>query len=213
MKDFRHLLVIERETGVCIFETQFKRRSSDDLDPDLLGGFLLALFELSKEMNAGGIEHVQLGNVKIVYNIQPELMVVAIVEPGAKNDEIRDTVNLIQRRFREKYGDALASFSGNVTPFEGFTEDLGEIGVERELGLSPRYRLLSSPIQAFKDFGEKGAKVIGKIHERFQDRVKKFREIRELLAGNSDRKRRDRVKGGVQRGVRGRSPRGDSSSK
>lgn len=129
LKDFQNLLIIERESGVCVFEGMF-REDELGVDADLMGGFLVAMLQFANELQEDTIQAIRLRKRQIVYDVSKNLIVTAAVRPGVDADAIQDTLRRIRKDFKHRYKHQLSAWDGNVEQFDAFGDQLRDLGIE-----------------------------------------------------------------------------------
>lgn len=170
------LFILEKESGICVFEQNYVDITKDGMPTDLISSFLSAILSFAGETFTDEIQHIQFSNRKIIFEFSEHVLFVVIVSDAAPatDAQIKRIIRRIAEKFNAKYTPHFETSSYmNVEIFNGFSEDLYEI-VKREP--------LSLKIMQFLDFSDhfkkiekfftqKAAQVI-KIDEFFRKKKK-----------------------------------------
>ncbi|MEM2109978.1 MAG: ADP-ribosylation factor-like protein [Candidatus Odinarchaeota archaeon] len=120
-----HSIYIMRKTGENIYTKKYEQSSIDD---NLISGFLSALQNFVSEVSSGDvIRTIKTGNVKFIYNIIHDIIVVAVADQEDDEKKIQEKVEKIAEIFYNKFKVNLENWTGDVSPFKPFEEDLEDI--------------------------------------------------------------------------------------
>lgn len=132
MKDFfliDGLWVLEYNSGICIFEENY-RDWSTDLSTDLIASFLTAILSFANEAFIDAIQFIQFSNHKIIFEFNKHLLfVIAVSDSDISEERIKSTIEKISVKFIKKFDDILENgqLKGNIKEFNDFSEELKKI--------------------------------------------------------------------------------------
>ena len=131
MKDFLidGLWVLDYNSGICIFEENY-RDWSTDLSTDLISSFLTALLSFANEAFTDAIQFIQFANHKIIFEFHEHvLFVIAVSDPNISEDQIKITIDKVANKFIKRFHEILKNgeLKGNIKQFNDFSKDLKEI--------------------------------------------------------------------------------------
>ncbi len=191
MDPFISLWITDRLSGICIVEAHFREGVLDPKQTDLLSGFIVALLELSNEIKADGIEHVQLGNARLVYDINPRYIIVSWVVPDAKPKVVARVIEKVRERFDANYAQKLEKWGGKIDDFDGFHADIDQLwegaGHRTHLKFLEGRKLpslvgaratVSRGIKKLKSAGSRGRRKLGKVKKSIKGKVQNIRQRR-----------------------------------
>ena len=118
--------IVERVGGICIFEQTFQELPGI-FNPDLIGGFLMAILSFAEELAKQAIDFIQLKNLRIIYHITKEYLISVACSNETIHEMMENALETIQKRFDEKYKTFLDGFCGNVSVFKTFAKDVEQI--------------------------------------------------------------------------------------
>ncbi|MFX1402620.1 MAG: hypothetical protein ACFE8V_15395, partial [Promethearchaeota archaeon] len=109
-----HIVVLYKETGTCIF---FKSYGSEQIDPELIGGFLTAVSSFGKEMVAQeALNEISYGD-KMLLLADGQYIRVALVLSKKASLILRRNLKLYIDAFEKLYKDVLPSWRGQLVHF------------------------------------------------------------------------------------------------
>ncbi len=198
MNPFISLWITERSSGICIIEAHFREGVIDAKQTDLLSGFIVALLEIADEIKADGIEHVQLGNARIIYDVNPKYVIVCWVDPDAKPKAVARVIEKVRERFDANYAQKLTEKGVKVDDFDRFHEDIDQIWE----GAGHRTRLkflegrkipslegaratVSRGMKKLKGAAARGRRALGKVKKSVTNKVHTVKERRKSKKSNS----------------------------
>lgn len=142
-----YIMIIHKDIGVSIFNKQI---SSDQIDSDLISGFLQAISEFRKELSktptaaSKGFE-MDYYDFKIVITDGDYIRVALILE-GSPSDQLKENQIAFTNALETKYKSHLEKFDGDLSPFK----DADSL-IESFFNISLMYPLqLTSFQEAFK---------------------------------------------------------------
>ena len=129
-------ILIIASGGLLCYSKNFL--GSDDIDDDLVSGFLTAVSNFAKEIRGGEIKALNFRNFNYIYSYDTHLdcMFVIVIDINDPEDEARDKVELLKEEFVKRYRPKLEEWSGDVTIFENFNEF-----VEKNIFIPPKILL------------------------------------------------------------------------
>ncbi|MFX1299030.1 MAG: Ig-like domain-containing protein, partial [Promethearchaeota archaeon] len=129
--NLRHLFILHKAAGVCLFQQSF----GGEVDGQLISGFLSAISTFQTELKpeklpqmttkTGGFE-LNYQDYKILL-FTGTLMNLALTVDATPSEEFRQRAQLLVQEYERKYHDALAEWRGDVTPFKTSYDLIAEI--------------------------------------------------------------------------------------
>lgn len=133
MDDIKHLWIIAREAGVCIFEASFGELKKE-IDGDLIAGFFSAMLQFAQEISASDVKSIKLGDADLLFSLSDYVVCVlwvddvSLINPGAK------VLTELEGKFYSRYRPVFeANWGGNVTVFEDFANDVEQVTSQKPL--------------------------------------------------------------------------------
>ena len=193
------LWILEYESGLCLFEEIYKDFTKEGMSTDLITGFLSALLNFANETFSDAILHIQLSNRKILFELTKYILFVIAVnaKSSVTDGEIKFTIRKIAKIFNKKFQSVFkkGKWSGNVSIFNSFSDDLKQIVKKEPLAL--KFLTVEQAIDKYKDhLVKKTQKYSKKIQElqknqmsKTKDYLKEARE-HELLSKKEKRRKK-----------------------
>ncbi len=183
MDDLKHLWIIARDAGVCIFEASLGELKKE-IDGDLIAGFFTAMLQFAQEVSESDVKSIKLGEADLLFSSSDYLVCVlwvddvSVINPGAK------ILTELESKFYSKYRPVFeANWTGNVTPFEDFAADVEQITNQKPLAklstkfLGKSFELIQQKLERNKDLVKEFiANQKGQIRE-FLEKSKIFQKI------------------------------------
>lgn len=117
--------ILIADSGLCVLDRKY---GTADMDPNLISGFLTALIQFGRELSDGNRVHViDFGAFDICLSLRDNVIVAASVDKTDDSNAAMAVLSDVNHEFVETYKDVLASWDGNLEPFEKFTKKLDEI--------------------------------------------------------------------------------------
>ncbi|WEU40001.1 MAG: ADP-ribosylation factor-like protein [Candidatus Odinarchaeum yellowstonii] len=114
-----------RKTGENVYTKKYEESNIDD---NLISGFLSALQNFVAEVSSGDvIRTIKTGNVKFIYNLLHDIIVVVVADKDEDEKKIQEKVEKISETFYSKFKNELENWTGDVSGFKKFDEDLEDI--------------------------------------------------------------------------------------
>ncbi|MHA1472619.1 MAG: hypothetical protein ACTSQW_05935, partial [Promethearchaeota archaeon] len=112
--NLEHILVLYKGTGTCVF---FKSYGSEQIDPELIGGFLSAVSSFGKEMaTQETLNEISYGD-KMLLLADGGLIRVALVLGKKASLILRRHLKEFIGAFEKAYNDILPNWRGQLNPF------------------------------------------------------------------------------------------------
>ncbi|MFW9989407.1 MAG: hypothetical protein ACFFC3_12190, partial [Candidatus Odinarchaeota archaeon] len=133
-----HVMIIHKDAGVSIYDKQF---SLENLDADLISGFLQAISAFRTEIKKGTTDdegkgfEMDYGDFKIVLNDGKSIRVALILD-GIPSEKLKENQELFTEDFEKKFETILRDFTGDITEFRK-ADDL----IEKHFNISLTYPL------------------------------------------------------------------------
>ncbi len=119
--------ILDKSSGLCIFEEIYEDFIKKGLDSDLIASFLSAILNFAGETFTEEIQFIKFTNRKILFEFSERtLFVIAIDDRDETPDYcIKEIIKEIVEKFNDKYESFLKDdWLGNTALFSSFTEDL-----------------------------------------------------------------------------------------
>lgn len=115
------IFIIAPGGKLCFFKSFLR---DDDVDKDIVSGFLSAFNDLAKELTAGDIKKFSFRNFTYIYDTDSQIdcMYVMVMDTEDLEEEAREKLKLMKIEFIKRYADVLRNWDGNVTKFRDFNE-------------------------------------------------------------------------------------------
>jgi len=128
----KHLWILNRESGICLFEQQFRvegaENTFDQLNSDLFTGFVSAIFSFARVISGSTIERMVLTEGVLYYRVSDLIVVVVLADKKKRPVKIKQLLSQIEQEFLEDYGDALETNVGDdVAIFKPFANKVEQI--------------------------------------------------------------------------------------
>lgn len=125
------LWILDKDSGLCIFEREYKSTKELAICSNLISGFLNAISTFIDETFSEGIEVMNLSNRKIYFNYTEELMFVVLFSSSfkASMNQFDNIMNKIIKNFYRRFGEAFTETFWCSKPyiFKSFEEELDSI--------------------------------------------------------------------------------------
>ncbi len=183
------LWILEKASGICIFEEYYVDFTRDGIETDLIASFLSALLSFADEAFEDAIQHIKLSNRKIVFEFSEcVLFVVSISDDAPATDgQIKKAIEQIAKKFNDKYRAVLENgkWGGNVDLFSNFSQDLKDIVMKEPVSI----KLLQ-----LLDFKEHYKKVEAFVNKHKELAMKQKERIEKLILEKKRKLESDRHK-------------------
>ncbi|MEJ2252216.1 MAG: hypothetical protein P8Y97_21455 [Candidatus Lokiarchaeota archaeon] len=127
--------IIERKSGICIFDKSYKEQEKSGITGDLICGFFSAFVDISEEFFNQQVEFIKLHDSRLYFTFLKNVIFVIKFEEGLLlEEEIEDIIFGISLEFITEFPDVLSNWNGNLHKFETFSKILNEI-----VGIHPAY--------------------------------------------------------------------------
>lgn len=187
MKDILNLMIIDRESGICIFEQDFEDLPSD-ADPELVGGFFTALMCFSNRIADQQIKFIQLEKIRFYFHTGDKLVLISATRNSVSLDYIKQFLEDIHEKFVDQFQDVISKGKINESRlFRSFAVD-----IETEVGRKTRFISIfneSIPFlrKKYKAIREDFTKVTKILHEQ----ARRFKE--HLIPAKNRKRDRGRI--------------------
>jgi hypothetical protein len=124
MQGVHSLWILERQTGICLFEQTFEG-SSGKVDADLIGGFLSAISKFCEELVGEEIRLIETPSMRILYHGAEKFIVVLLLENTVIVPVAETMLKEISLLFTQKYATYLETGQlANVAVFNDFAAEI-----------------------------------------------------------------------------------------
>ena len=126
---FENLWIIERKSGICIFNKDFKCLKNKHHSIDLICGFLSAISMLASEAFADDIKYIKLSNSKLYFKYTTNFLFVLSIqnENRFNSHKIKALINDISDLFVFYYDKDFESWGNDIRQFKAFSKYLANI--------------------------------------------------------------------------------------
>ncbi|MFX1431133.1 MAG: hypothetical protein ACFFCY_13300, partial [Promethearchaeota archaeon] len=164
-----YIMIIHKEVGVSIFNKQI---SLEDIDSDLISGFLQAISQFRSEIKKGSTAtkgkefEMDYGDFKIVI-ADGDYVRVALILDGSPSEKLKDNLWLFTEDFEKRFTLHLKAFTGELTAFRT-ADDL----IEKHFNITLVY-----PLQLGKHAGVIKLKGLEKALVEVAEQIQKERKF------------------------------------
>ena len=117
--------ILVADSGLCVLDRKY---GEGDMDPNLISGFLTALIQFGRELSDGNRVHViDFGAFDICLSLKDNVIVAATVDKVDDGNAAMAVLAEVNTSFTSDYGNMLATWDGNLEPFEVFHQKLDTI--------------------------------------------------------------------------------------
>lgn len=138
------VILIHKKSGVCLFGKNYTL----DFDSVLFSGFLTAVQSFAEDLKIGRLTNFITNDKVILISTSEDVVASLIIDLEDSVDDWLDKAYEIAERFQEMYNEELSAFSGNISTFEEFSEEVSKILESEEKNL-----MLEVAKWAKKEFG------------------------------------------------------------
>ena len=183
--NLEHILVLYKETGTCVY---FKSYGSEQIDPELIGGFLTAVSSFGREMVAQeALNEISYGD-KMLLLADGEYIRIALVLTKKASLILRRNLKEFINVFEKTYKDVLPNWRGQLAYFRNsgqIVDDLLSTSI-----ILPHQ--ISYDFSSIKDLKNPHSKEVLKIaHSCCEEADRQFFFIATLLKEASERTNKD----------------------
>ena len=126
-----NLWVLEKQSGICLFEKSFVENQSEKISVDLASAFLTAISSFVDETFSDGIQSIDFQKRKIHFRFRGRLLFIFIFSKSVKSAHRakEKLMNRIIDKFYEQYQHILdeQEVLSNISQFSSFSDKLEEI--------------------------------------------------------------------------------------
>ena len=133
---------------------------------ELQSALLSAMYTFSREsFKESRMEQIVFNDIKIsLYAEESSEIIMALIhDRNFKDKKIKNQLDKAWKRFHEKYNDAIKSSVVNVSVFNGFRDDLKELGITPGAGI----KSIAEAQQLKDEYRTKYPNIFGWIKNRF----------------------------------------------
>ncbi len=140
----KHIWILNRESGVCLFEQYFggddSKPAVSQLDSDLFTGFVAAIFSFSQVISGSAIDMMMMTDGTLYYRMSDYVVIVILAEKTEVPAKVKQILSEIEHEFLQDYRSALETNLGDDTAiFEPFGNKVLQI-VRMPVVLTPSDR-------------------------------------------------------------------------
>ena len=120
--------VIDRGSGVCLFDKYYKDQGDSGISSDLICGFFSAFVDISEEFFAEQVDYIKFRTSRLYFSfIHNVIFILKFEDDLLLEEEIEDILFEIAVEFIKEFHDKLANWNGNLRVFEDFNGILDQI--------------------------------------------------------------------------------------
>jgi small GTP-binding protein len=121
----RGAYVLRRNDGATLFH---KAYGDEKLDEVLVSGFLVAVSRFSSELGSGEMDSIVMKNLKFVYGVFEEVMIIFYVDREDDDQFVREDIRKVASQFLWLYGEELKHLKAiDTNKFKPFGAELDKI--------------------------------------------------------------------------------------
>ncbi|MBD3350401.1 MAG: hypothetical protein GF364_02840 [Candidatus Lokiarchaeota archaeon] len=115
--NMRHIIIIYKETGTCVY---FKSFGTEEIDPDLIGGFLTAAQSFAKESISASesLSEIKMGDNSLLIS-DGQFVRVTLVLGKPASQFLKSNLSRFILRFEAEYRSILQDWRGQLNVFKG----------------------------------------------------------------------------------------------
>jgi hypothetical protein len=182
--NLQHLLVIYKATGTCIY---FKSFGLEQIDPDLIAGFLSAAQSFVKEsMSSDGLSEMKSGDNSLLSSDGEKVRITLVLSKPA-SQFMRSNLSRLIMTFESKYASILLNWKGQLAIFKDTAQMIDEI-----IGTSVILpHNITTDVKAIKSVSSVLAKSLLKIARDLTSGQRQFFFIAQLVSEAKSKLKRD----------------------
>jgi len=121
--------ILEKQSGICIFEENYNAIKNQKVSIDLICGFLSAISLLAVETFDELINCIELSKRKVYFKSTSNFVFIFTIlkKKGFNNKKLIDLINFISNEFTNQFNTDFERWDGNICRFEPFSEKLDSI--------------------------------------------------------------------------------------
>lgn len=122
----QNLWIIEKGSGICIFEKNFEKHKKIKFSNNLICGFFSAISMLALEVFAERISHIKFSNCKLTFKHTNNFLFIFRIQnqPSPSTYKINDLINEISKMFVDLYDNSFQNWNRDIRQFKSFSHDL-----------------------------------------------------------------------------------------
>ncbi|MFX0091601.1 MAG: hypothetical protein ACFFBD_07540 [Candidatus Hodarchaeota archaeon] len=120
----KNVWIINRSTGACLLNRAF---APSDVDENLFGGLISAIFSFAKEIGADSIKSLDMGHTQVVYLASEYIICALSVFKETSDDFVKIILDKIHDEFDRNYGKLMESWNGDLIHFQAFISIVDQI--------------------------------------------------------------------------------------
>ncbi len=168
MKNVLKFWIIHHPSGLCLFQQTFEELPNE-VDPEIVAGYLYAMTSLSTEIAKQNINFIQLDTIRLNYSLDKNYLMVAVCHNTFHREEAEELLVQLRRKFNNKYDKYFrGQFCFDISIFKNFAQVV-EDSVKQET-LYVQY--FKKKNEQMADFIEESTKDWQKIRGTLADRAK-----------------------------------------
>ena len=120
------LWVLERNSGICLFEENFEKDATNGISIDLICGFLSAISVIAVEAFEEDIKYIELSRRKLFFKNTANFVFITSIrnQKRLNHQKVKNLMDQISNEFMERFDINFKRWDRNVYHFQPFSENL-----------------------------------------------------------------------------------------
>jgi len=120
--------IIDRGSGVCLFDKYYKDQGDSGISSDLICGFFSAFVDISEEFFAEQVDYIKFRDSRLYFTyVENIIFILKFEEDLLLEEEMEEILFEIAVEFMKEFQENLAEWNGNLCTFEDFNRILDQI--------------------------------------------------------------------------------------
>lgn len=121
--------VLERTSGICLFEENLEKDATNGISIDLICGFLSAISVIAVEAFEEDIKYIELSRRKLFFKNTDNFVFITSIKNQKRlnHQKVKNLIDQISNEFIAKFDINFERWDRNVYHFQPFSEDLKSI--------------------------------------------------------------------------------------
>ncbi|MFX0062616.1 MAG: hypothetical protein ACFFC7_10600 [Candidatus Hermodarchaeota archaeon] len=120
----RNVWIINRYTGATLLNRSFV---PTEVDQDLFGGLISAIFSFAKEIGASSLKRLDMGDMEMVYLASEQIICALSINKNTAEDFANEILKKINEEFKLHFGTLMRNWDGSLDHFTSFVSVVDRI--------------------------------------------------------------------------------------
>ncbi|MFX1537102.1 MAG: hypothetical protein ACFFDI_23055 [Promethearchaeota archaeon] len=120
----RNVWIINRYSGATLLNRPFV---PSEVDQDLFGGLISAIFSFAKEIGASSLKRLDMGDMEMVYLASEHIICALSINKNTAEDFVNEILKKINDEFTLNFGTMMKNWVGNLDHFISFVSVVDHI--------------------------------------------------------------------------------------